>query len=526
MRVSSDLLWSSLALSAAALGFCAGALSSRGVAAAKPPGAGEAQRAKLQVSERGSGAGDANSQSRDSPGRDSPDRDFEAQGPEAEEPAAREPGARDEVPPGPGSGAGGLERAAQAPCARRAFLRGPVPQPVISIPLDPLADQLTRLLIRIRGLEQGFVPPRLLQDLQEQAAPRARRALLLALTAYFPEQVEWPPDLPVSAEYVYARHLYCLAESEDPARRYQLLRALEGCEPGVLDPAWLEALWRTHAEEGIFDESLARLEPERAARVFRARGEGLSARQGESLARGFAARDPRRGAAVALEHFMRSWEPRLLALARRWDPAAVAAFARRRGRDPRWISAETLLELEASCARAHDLERLEDWYQHLALARRAQRRILSGQRAELLELISWGDSWTPLQEQVVGELLSAGDEDSTGFLEGSVELRLVGLTRGRTPFGEVQRDALEQDAVGRPFAFRAQLEAFLRLVPRLEAEEVLSYAARFQRQGDAEAARRVLDRAPAGADLSEAKSVLASEQSLEDFLERFRTSGR
>lgn len=401
----------------------------------------------------------------------------------------------------------------------RGFFKDERPQPKVQVALEPLAEELVQALIRTRA-RSDHAPLFLVQSLQAQAPPKVRPALLLALLAYFPEFECWPNYVPGTKPYVLARHAYYLQDPSDAPRLALLQRAIGLTEPGVLDPSWLVALARAHAESGAFDSDLARLAPQEAAALFAAREGGLTTWQRRGVARGLAARRPRQGAALALDYFAETWDPALLALARRHDPAAAASFERQRRADPRLVSAQTLLDLEASRSRALDSERLQDWYLHLALAERSWRRVLPKQRDQVLDLLEWERAWTPIQERIAADLLGSGDEDqaSSAFWYSPVRLRLAALTRGALSLAKV-RDLVEEDLVSCPFATEDGFHLFLELVPRLEPERALQIAAVLQIQGAPDAARQVLDRVPPHASLTEAKLTLARGESLARFLE-------
>lgn len=399
----------------------------------------------------------------------------------------------------------------------RPFFKDERPQPKVQVALAPLAEELVQALIRTRT-RSDHAPLFLVQSLRARA--QVRPALLLALLAYFPEFECWPNDLAGTRSFVLARHAYYLQDPSDAPRLALLQRAIGLTEPGVLDPSWLVSLARAHAESGTFDSDLARLAPREAAALFAAREGGLTTWQRRGVAGGLAARRPRQGAALALDYFAETWDPALLALARRHDPAAAASFERQRRADPCLVSAQTLLDLEASRDRALDSERLQDWYLHLALAERSWRRVLPKQRDQVLDLLEWERAWTPLQERIAADLLGSGDEDqaSSAFWYSPVRLRLAALTRGTLSLASV-RDLLEEDLVSRPFATEDGFHLFLSLVPRLEPERALQIAAVLQIQGAPDAARQVLDRVPPHASLTEAKLTLARGESLARFLE-------
>ncbi len=408
---------------------------------------------------------------------------------------------------------------AQAPAP---FLEQSHPTPPLAIRLDPLAEELLVSLMRIRGLQWSHAPLSLVMNLQEQAPLAAKQALLLALTAYFPDQGLWPSDLPTTKEYVLARHASYLQEPEDLLRRYQLERAISQAAPGVLDFAWLARLSEAHTLSGELDEALARLAPRRAAALFAAREGGLDSWQALSVARSLGAQSPRAGAALALEHLAETWDHELLELAHDLDPAATAAFARKHQGDPRFRSAQALFSLERSADRS---ETLQDWYQHLALAERTWRRVLPEDLGELLELIEQESAWTPFQERITRQLLESGDEDLAlvGFYACPVGPRLTALAKGQVPLEEsLKQELLSNGIEGAPFAVQAKLHDLLQVVPRLTGGEVLNLAARLQELGGAEAARQVLDHSSASdVLLEEAKTALEAGLSLRDVIDRY-----
>jgi hypothetical protein len=506
-RLATDLVWGGLALLGAMFGFSAGELSALGPA----PGASESQ-APIAGERRASArrVGDAHEGQSSAPRlatSASPKVNL-AQPASGEEPASgQEPAARGLAP-------------APVQAELRSFLASARPQPKLALRLDPQAEELVQTLLSTRDLDGSLDSFYLVLLLQERAPLPKRRALLMALVAYFPDQDSWPTDLLTTHQYVMARHACYSQEPENQERLYLLQSALERAEPGAVDPAWLEALSQAHAQDGTFDGELARLAPRRAAAVFAAREGGLTRWQRRQLARGVATRSSRRGAALALEHLAETWDYGLLALAQRHDPAAAAAFARRHQADPRLLSAQTIVALDASFDRCVESESLEDWYQHLALAQRTWRRVLPQDRDEVLDRIAWEGAWTPLQEEIAQDLLRSGDPGLAGraFSYSPVGSRLSALAGGRLPLGGVERDLLHEDFADRPFATHDQLHLFLSLVPRLDFEDALAYAAVLQRQGAPAASRQVLDRVSAQhSALADAKIALAAGESLEHF---------
>jgi len=513
-RLTTDLVWGGLALVGALSGFAAGELSAF-------PGASEATRAA--------------SRPHQGPSRalvPSPPAKFATGGGDAV--AVTSATSRPSLRPG-ARALGPVDSAPSAPPpapVRRPFLTDARPKPALAIHLDPMAEELLRTLIRIRGLEESYAPVRVLSDLADQAPLAAKRALLLALAAYFPQEHLWPHDLPTTREYVRARHLHHLQEPEDQERLSALNYAIYQAPPGALDFAWLARLSEAHALNGTFDHVLVRQAPERAASVFAAREGGLTYGQRFSVAKSLASRDPRRAAALALRFLSEEWDYRLLNLARRHDPALAEEFARRHQSDPRFRSARRLADLQESSDRCYDSQSLVDWYRHLALAERTWREVLPEGLSDLLELISWEGAWTPLQARITEILRASGDEDLAwnGFSESSPAGKVAALARAEVPLEGLARSYLQQAFAESPFAAHEQLDHFVVLVPRLPLPEALNYAALFQEQGAPEAARRVLDRTRArrikGAlALGEAKLALERGRAVREVLEHYAEEG-
>lgn len=401
----------------------------------------------------------------------------------------------------------------------------PGPAPVL---LDPDAEALVRILLRLRleshtedpetpeersARQRDFVQDTI-QNMFWRLEEEQKIPIYVALAALLPSEQHWqnygstvPPDLLNVRRAAYERE-------RTPKSLEVLVELLERADPEGLDHRWVEELARENPNHADLQSLLATIAPERAAKVF-AEG-GLTRGERELLIDVVGREDSAAAAQLALELLVESFDVDHLVSALEYDPRGTASFLQQRRGDPRWEELAAMAHLQRAYGEA------ETQAQNMEAVAKYWRQLSPKRLPEVLYMLEDG-SWTPLEGEILEVILAQGDPELASNLEHLLPPELQWKLRARQDRLEGEEWEVEAEVQyflefldEAPFKARASLEDLYQAVPQPSSLGAFRLASSFQEKGDSESAVAILQRAQAGKLTSAARAQLEAGLSLSD----------